>query len=93
MKRSRLRNKFSNTKSDIDRKAYNKQRCQSSSLLRNDKNNFYSNVDAKVVIDNSGKPSNHFCLTKVTKHSKINLVEDKLFLATTRLLKSSFNTL
>ena len=26
MKRSRLRNKFLNTKSDIDRKAYNKQR-------------------------------------------------------------------
>ena len=30
MKRSRLRNKFLNTKSDIDRKAYNKQLFQSS---------------------------------------------------------------
>ena len=64
MKRSRLRNKFLNTKSDIDRKAYNKQRNYVVSLLRNEKNNFYSNLDTKVVIDNitSGKLSNHFCL-------------------------------
>ena len=44
MKRSRLRNKFSNTKSDIDRKAYNKQRNYVDSLLRNEKNKFYSNL-------------------------------------------------
>ena len=37
-KRSRLRNKFLNTKSDIDRKAYNKQRKNVVSLLRNEKN-------------------------------------------------------
>ena len=40
MKRSRLRNKFLNTKSDIDRKAYNKQRNYVVSLLRNEKKNF-----------------------------------------------------
>ena len=34
MKRSRLRNKFLNTKSDIDRKVYNKQRNYVISLLR-----------------------------------------------------------
>ena len=34
MKRSRLRNKFLNTKSDLDRKAYNKQRNYVVSLLR-----------------------------------------------------------
>ena len=33
MKRSRLRNKFLNTKSDIDRKAYNKQRNLCVSLI------------------------------------------------------------
>ena len=33
MKRSRLRNKFLNTKSDLDRKAYNKQRNYVVSLL------------------------------------------------------------
>ena len=37
MKRSRLRNKFLNTKSDIDRKAYNKQRNLCVSLIRSEK--------------------------------------------------------
>ena len=45
MKRSRLRNKFLNKKSDIDRKGYNKQRNYVFSLLRNEKKNFYSNLD------------------------------------------------
>ena len=66
MKRSRLRNKLLNTKSDIERKAYNKQRNYVASLLRNKKNNFYSNLDTKVVIDNRtfGKLSNYFCLKR-----------------------------
>ena len=52
MKRSRLRNKCLNKRSDIDRIAYNKQRNNIVSLLRNEKNNFYSNLDTKVVTDN-----------------------------------------
>ena len=52
MKRSRLRNKCLNKKSDIDRKAYDKQRNYVASLLRNEKKKFYSNLDTKVVIDN-----------------------------------------
>ena len=36
-KRSRLRNKFLNTRSDTDRKAYNKQRNYVVSLLRKKK--------------------------------------------------------
>ena len=40
MKKSRLRNKFLNTKSDTDRNAYNKQRNYLASLLRNEKKNF-----------------------------------------------------
>ena len=78
MKRSRLRNKFLNAKSYIDRKAYNKKRNYVVSLLRNEKKNFYSSLDTKVVTDNRT-----FCKTvkpllseKVTKHCKINLVED-----------------
>ena len=78
MKRSRLRNKFLNTKSDIDRKAYNKQRNYVVSLLRNEKKNFYSNLDTKIVIDNRTfwKTVKPFLSEKITKHSKINLVED-----------------
>ena len=36
MKKSRLRNKFSNTKSDFDRKAYNRQRnlCENLIILK-----------------------------------------------------------
>ena len=52
MKRSRLRNKFLNTKNDIDRKAYNKQSNYVVSLLRNEKKSFYCNFDTKVVTDN-----------------------------------------
>ena len=44
MKRSRLRNKFLNTKNDIDRKAYNKQRNLCVSLIRSEKKNFFSNI-------------------------------------------------
>ena len=78
MKRSRLRNKFLNTKSDIDRKVYNKQRNYVVSLLRNDKKNFHSNLDAKIVTDNRAfwKTTKPPLSEKVTKHSKINLVED-----------------
>ena len=44
MKRTRVRNKFKNTKSDIDRKAYNKQRNFCINLIRSEKQNFVSNV-------------------------------------------------
>ena len=70
MKRSRLRNKFLNTKSDIDRKTYNKQRSYVVSYLRNEKNNFYSNLDSKVF----WKTVKPLLSEKVTKHSKINLI-------------------
>ena len=40
MKRSRLRNTFLNTRSDLDRKAYNNQRNYVVSLLRKEKNSF-----------------------------------------------------
>ena len=78
MKKSRLRNKFLNTKSDIDRKAYNKQHNYVVGLLRNEKNSFYSNLDTKVVIDNRTfwKTVKPFLSEKVTKHAKIKLVED-----------------
>ena len=40
IQRSCLRNRFLNTKSDFDRKAYSKQRNYVASLLRNEKNIF-----------------------------------------------------
>ena len=77
MKRSHLRNKFLNTKSDIDRKACNKQRNCVVSLLRNEKKSFYSNHDTKVAIDNRTfwKTVKPLLYENVTKHSKISMVE------------------
>ena len=76
MKRSRFRNKFLNTKSDIDRNTHNKQRNYVVSYLRNEKNNFYSNLDTKHVTDNRTfwKTVKPLLSEKVTKHSKINLI-------------------
>ena len=51
MKRSRLRSKFLNTKSDID-KAYNKQRNYVVSLLRKEKKDFCGILDISKVTDN-----------------------------------------
>ena len=52
MKRSRLRNKFLNTKSDIDRKAYNTQCNLCASFIRSEKKNFVSNINASDITDN-----------------------------------------
>ena len=78
-KRSRLKNKFLNKKSDIDRKAYNKQCNYVVSLLRNGKKNFYSNLDTKVLTDNRvfWKTVKPFLSQKVTKHFKIKFAEDE----------------
>ena len=47
MERSQLRNNFLNTKSDIDRKAYNQQRNFCVNLIRSEKRNFLSNIKYK----------------------------------------------
>ena len=93
MKRSRLRNTFLNTKCDIEIKAYNKQRTYVVSLLKNEKNNFYSNLDTKVVIDNITfwKTVKPFLSEKVTKHSKINLVEDDKIISRDEQIAKKFS--
>ena len=93
MKRSCLRNKFLNTKSDADRKAYNKQRNYVVSLLRNEKKNFYSNLDAKVVTDNRTfwKTVEPLLSEKVTKHSKINFVEDDKIISPDEQIAKKFS--
>ena len=52
MKRSRLTNKFLNTKSDIDRTAYNKQHNLCVSLIRREKKNFFINISTRDITDN-----------------------------------------
>ena len=93
MKRSRLRNKFLNTKSDIDRKAYNKQRNYVVSLLRNEKMNFYSSLDTKVVTDNGTfwKTVKPLLSEKVTKYSKLKVVEDDKIISCDDLIAKKFS--
>ena len=80
MKKSRLRNKFLNTKSDIDRKAYNKQRNLCVSLIRSEKKNFFSNINTSDITDNKTfwKTVKPFFTDKIKTKPKITLIEKKI---------------
>ena len=52
MIRSRLRNKSIKTKTDVNRKAYNKQRNYFVSLCRIKKKSFFNNLDTRKIVDN-----------------------------------------
>ena len=51
MKRSRLRNKYLNTKSDLYRKAYNKQRNYVE-IMRKEKKEFNGKLNTSVLTEN-----------------------------------------
>ena len=69
MNRSRLRNKFLNTKSDIVRKAYNKQLNLCIILIRSEKKKFFSNINTSDITDNKTfwKTAKPFLLVKQRK--------------------------
>ena len=77
MKRSRLRNKFLNTKSDINRNAYNTQRKLCISLIRQAKKQCFSNLNTNVVTENKTfwKTLKPFLTDKVKTKSKITLIK------------------
>ena len=79
MKRSRLCNKFLNTKSDIAPKAYHAQRNLCVSLIRQAKKQFFSNLNTNVVTENKTfwKTLKPFLTDKVKTKSKITLIEKK----------------
>ena len=91
MKRSHLRNKFLNNKSDIDRKAYNTQRnlCVSLIIIRQAKKNVFSNLNTTIVTDNKTfwKTLKPFLTDKVKTKSKIILIEKNTRIAQQKLLK------
>ena len=80
MKRSCLRNKVLNTKSDIDRKAYNKQCIPCVSLIRRGKENFFGNINTRDITDNKifWKPVKPFFTNKIKIKSKITLIEKRI---------------
>ena len=77
MKRSRIRNKFLNTKSNIDRKAYKKQRNLCVSLIRREKKNFFNNICTRDITDNKTfwKTVKHLFTDKIQTKSKITLIQ------------------
>ena len=52
MTRSCLNNKFLKTKTDANRKAYNKQRNYCVSLIRRERKSFFNNLDTKRIVNN-----------------------------------------
>ena len=80
MKRSRLRNKFLNTKSDIDRKACNKQRNLCVSLIRSEKRKFFSNIKTSDITDNKTfwKTVKPFFTDKIITKTKITLIQKNI---------------
>ena len=81
MKRSRLRNKFLNIKSDIDRKAYNKQHNLCVSLIRREKKNFFNNISTRDITDNKTfwKTVKPLFTDKIQTNLILHLLKKKLF--------------
>ena len=79
MKRSRLRNKFLNTRSDLDRKVHNKQRNHIISLLRKGKKQFYSilNTNNSTESRTFWKTVKPFLTDKTNKTSRITAIEEE----------------
>ena len=82
MKRPRLRNKFLNTKSDIDRKAYNKQRNLCMGLISREKKNFFNNISTRDITDNKTfwKKVKLLFTYKIQTKPEITLLEKKVVL-------------
>ena len=79
MEWSRFRTKFLNTKSKIDRKAYNKQRNYCGTLIRIAKPTFVGNINTTDVTNNKTfrKKVKPFFTDKVMTRLIISLIEKK----------------
>ena len=77
MRRTRLRNKFIDSKTDADRIAYNKQRSYCVSLIRKEKKVYYNNLNIRDVTDNKTicRKVKPLFSEKVNLQTKILLVE------------------
>ena len=79
MTKYRLRNKFLKTKTDANRKAYNKQRNYCVCLFRREKKSFFNNLDTEKIVDNKRywRTVKPFSLDKNRVKNKITLIEEK----------------
>ena len=93
MKRSRLRNKLLKTNSEIDRKAYNKQRNYCVNLTRKTKKDYFENLHIKNVTDNKQfwKTVKPFLSDKNKVDDKITLVENSEIVTDNHKIADIFN--
>ena len=93
MVRSKLRKKFLKSRSESDKKAYNKQRNKCVSLLRKTKKAYYSNLNVKDVVDNKKfwKTIKSFFSDKSNNFENISLIENGNLLADDFETAETFN--
>ena len=93
MVRSKLRNKFLKSRSEEDRKAYNKQRNMSVKLLKKTKRNYFSNLNTKRVVDNKKfwKTVKSSFSDKSNNFESITLVENDSIVSNDNEVANIFN--
>ena len=94
MNRTRLRNKFLQSRTDENKKLYTIQRNYCVSLLRKTKREYYSNLDVKNVTDNKAfwKTVKPLLSDKVTSNQKITLIENDEIINNDQETARIFNT-
>ena len=78
MTRSRLRNNFLRDKTTESKTAYNKQRNYCVNLVRNEKKNYYGNIDITKITDNKKfwKTIKPLFSNKTNNSDKITLIKN-----------------
>ena len=93
MVKSKLRKKFLKSRSESDKKAFNKQRNKCVSLLRKTKKAYYSNLNVKDVVDNKKfwKTIKSFFSDKSNNFENISLIENGNLLTDDFEIAETFN--
>ena len=93
MIRSNLRQKFYKSRSESDKKTYNKQKNKCVSLLRKTKKAYYSNLNVKDVVDNKKfwKTIKSFFSDKSNNFENISLIENSNLLTNDFEIAETFN--
>ena len=93
MVKSKLRKKFLKSRSESDKKAFNKQRNKCVSLLRKTKKAYYSNLNVKDVVDNKKfwKTIKSFFSDKSNNFENISLIENGNLLTDDFEIVETFN--
>ena len=93
-KRTRLKNKFLNSKSEDDKKNYSKQRNYCVFLLGRTKKKYYRNLEPEKVVDQRTfkKTVKPFLSKNSTENEKISLIEKEQILTNDSSVVKVFNT-